>query len=91
MTQKEQIKNLTERLEQAKRHHYVYQSYNTWVQHGELHMMHGDYANGEEKHLVMNVAELYKDLPFIIDQIVKENKKEQREVLDNIKNTIKDL
>ena len=91
MTQKEQIKNLTERLEQAKRHHYVYQSYNTWVQHGELHMMHGDYGSGEEKHLVINIGELYKDLPFIIDQVVKENKKEQREYFENIKLTLKDL
>ena len=42
MTQKERIKNLEERLELAKKNHYLHHSNNVWVGDGELHIDHGD-------------------------------------------------
>ena len=91
MKQKEQIKNLKERLESAKKHHYLHHSNNVWVGDGELHIDHGDWENGNEKHLVINVDEFFKDLPFIISQVVKENQKMQDYYLGNILDEIKEL
>ena len=66
MTQKERIKNLEERLELAKKNHYLHHSNNVWV---------GD----------------FKDLPFIISQVVKENQKMQDYYLGNILDELKEL
>ena len=49
----------------------------------------GDLDN--ERWLVYNTDQLFKDLPFIINQVVKENKKMQQMYLDNIKEELKEM
>jgi hypothetical protein len=56
---------------------------------GELVIHHGDVGN--EQVLVINVEELYKDLPFIIEQVCKEQKKMQEMYLEMIKESINKL
>jgi len=46
---------------------------------------------GNEQVLVINVEELYKDLPFIIEQVCKEQKKMQEMYLEMIKESINKL
>ena len=89
MTLKQQIADLTEKLENAKKHTYVTDTTHLHCSNGELYI---DYnICGEERHLVIDVNSLYPDLPFIIDQVTKEQRKDQRSILDNIKETLKDL
>ena len=45
----------------------------------------------DEKSLVWNVESLFKDLPFLITQVVKENKKMQKMYLDLIKESLKEI
>ena len=52
-------------------------------------MYHSGFKD-EEKCLVINVEQLFKDLPFIVDQVVKENAKMQEMYLNNLKKTLKD-
>lgn len=53
---------------------------------GEFHIGYGD-----DKWLVYNVEQLYKDLPFIIQETIRENNKMQKIYLDNIKQELKEL
>ena len=54
--------------------------------------MHFGYGEpDDEKWLVYNTDQLFKDLPFIINQVVKENKKMQDWYLDKIKDELKEL
>ena len=89
MTLKQQIADLTEKLEDAKKHTYVTDTTGLHCSNGELYI---DYnICGEERHLVIDINSLYPDLPFIIDQVTKEQRKDQRSILENIKETLKDL
>ena len=89
MTLKQQIEDLKEKLAEAKKHTYVSDTTGLCCSNGELYI---DYnICGEERHLVIDINSLYPDLPFIIDQVVKQQKKDQRDILDNIKETLKDL
>ena len=76
-------KQLEEQLKQAKKHTYIYETHHLQVWDGELHVGFGDYPNNE-KFLVWNVESLLKDLPFIITQVVKENKKMKKMYIDSI-------
>ena len=89
MTLKQQIEDLKKQLADAKKHTYVTDTTNLYCSNGELYI---DYnILGEEKHLVIDINSFYSDLPFIIDQVCKHQKKDQRNILDNIKETLKDL
>ena len=55
-------------------------------QYGELHIEYDD-----NNWVVFNVEHLFKDLGFIVDQVVKENKKMQEMHLSLIKDTLKEL
>jgi len=57
---------------------------------GELHIGFGD-SGENERWLVWNTDSLFKDLPFIISQVIKENKKMQDMYLDSIKDSLKEL
>ena len=46
---------------------------------------------GDERWLVYNTDQLFKDLPFIINQVVKENAKMQKMYLDLIKTELEEL
>ena len=51
--------------------------------------MHFGY--GDDNWLVYNTDQLFKDLPFIINQVIKENKKMQKMYLNNIVTELKDI
>jgi len=94
MTQKEKIKDLEKQLEVAKRHTnegnelywYVHETYRLHCNDGELYISHDD-----NKCVVFNVEQLYKDLPFIVTQVVKEQQKMQSWYLDNLKESLKEI
>tara|TARA_R110000868_G_scaffold16803_4_gene74528 strand:- start:7274 stop:7621 length:348 start_codon:yes stop_codon:yes gene_type:complete len=83
---KERIKELEEQLEEAKSHTYIHETNHLYCQDGEMH-----FGFGEDKWLVYNTDQLFKDLPFIINQVVKENKKMQDYYLGKIKDELKEL
>jgi len=89
MTLKQQIADLKKQLAAAKQHTYIHDTNTLQVWEGEVHIGFGDAEN--ERWLVWNVESIYKDLPFLIDQVVKEQKKQQIIYLDSIKETIKEL
>ena len=89
MTKQQRINQLEQELEQAKKNTYVGETHQLHCNDGELYIYYGD-AN-EERCLVMDAQQLFKDLPFIIDQVTKENKKMQDMYMDNIKDAIKVL
>ena len=74
MTQKEKIKDLESQLKQAKSNTYIYETNHLQCSDGELHVGFGDVGENE-KWLVWNTESLYKDLPFIITQVIKEQNK----------------
>tara|TARA_R110000737_G_scaffold352613_1_gene399390 strand:- start:217 stop:489 length:273 start_codon:yes stop_codon:yes gene_type:complete len=90
MTQKEQIADLKKQLAEAKQNTYIYETNHLQCSDGELHVGFGDYGENE-KWLVWNTDSLFKDLPFIINQVLKENKKQQNIYLEQIKDSIKEL
>lgn len=65
---------------------YIHETYHLHCQDGELHIGYGD-----DKWLVYNVEQLYKDLPFIIQETIRENNKMQKMYLDNIKQELERL
>lgn len=85
----DRIYELEEQLEKAKKHTYIHETHNLYCNDGEMHFGYGDVDN--EKWLVWNTDSLFKDLPFIITQVVKENKKMQEMYLDLIKESLKEL
>ena len=86
MTKTEIIEDLQSQLASAKKNTYIYETNHLYCQDGEMHIGFGD-----DKWLVYNTDQLYKDLPFIINQVIKENKKMQDMYLDLIKDELKEL
>jgi len=89
MTLKNRIKQLEEQLAKAKKHTYIHETNHLYCSDGELHIGYGDFDN--ESWLVINVESLFKDLPFIVSQVVEENKKMQDMHLKMIKGTLKEI
>ena len=83
----EQLKNCKEQLKSKVT--YIHETSHLYCSDGELHIQYGDYDN--ENWVVYNTDQLFKDLPFIINQVVKENKKMQDYYLDQIKKELKEL
>tara|TARA_B110000285_G_scaffold205784_1_gene243814 strand:+ start:54 stop:272 length:219 start_codon:yes stop_codon:yes gene_type:complete len=65
---------------------YVGETYSLQCMDGELHIQYGD-----NKVLVMDADQLYRDLPAIIHLVSKEQKKMQGMYLEQIKNSIESL
>ena len=86
---KQEIKELKQQLKESKQHTYIHETHHLYCQDGELHIHYGDVEN--DNWLVWNTDSLYKDLHFIINQVVKENKKMQQMYLNNIKEELKDI
>ena len=86
----EKITELKLELREAKKYTYVGSTSSLHCSDGELYIHYGDYPE-KERTIVMDVEQLYKDLPFIIDQVCKEQKKMQEYHLNSIKETIKEL
>ena len=86
---KDRINELEKELSLAKKHTYIHETHHLYCQDGEMYFGFGDVD--EEKWLVYNTDQLFKDLPFIINQVVKENKKMQKMYLDMIKKELDEL
>jgi hypothetical protein len=82
----DRIYELEEQLKTAKKNTYIYETHHLQCNDGEMHIGFGD-----DRWLVWNTDSLYKDLPFIINQVVKENKKQQKMYLDMLKKEINEL
>jgi len=80
----EKIKMLEEELQHTRTHTYVGETQTLYCDDGELYI----YYDNEEKTLVMDIDQLYKDLPFIINQVCKEQKKMQEMHLKMIKEAL---
>ena len=74
---------LEKQLEDARTHTYVGETHQLYCSDGELYIGYDRF--GKECTLVMDVNQLYRDLPFIIDQVCKEQKKMQQMHLKLIK------
>ena len=81
-----QIEILKSQLEEAQSHTYIYDTDTLWCSDGELYI---GYNN--DKTLVINVDQLFRDLPSIIRMVTKEQKKMQAMHLEMIKDTLKVL
>ena len=77
------IKILEAQLEEAQSHTYIYDTDTLWCSDGELCFGYND-----DKTLVMNVDQLFKDLPSIISMVTKEQKKMQQMHLKMIKEAL---
>ena len=67
-----QIEILKSQLEEAQSHTYIYNTDTLWCSDGELYIGYND-----NKTLVMDVDQLFRDLPSIIRMVTKEQKKQQ--------------
>jgi len=65
---------------------YIHETNHLYCQDGELHI-----GYGKDNWVVFNTDQLYKDLPFIINQVLKENKKMQEMYLKSIKESLEEL
>jgi hypothetical protein len=86
MTQKEKIKHLERQLDIAKRHTYINNTHTLHCSNGELYV---DYE--EDKRLVWNTDDLFKDLASIIYMVTKENTRMQKMYLDLIKESLNEI
>jgi len=73
-------------LEAALKNTYVYDTDTLWCRDGELYIGYND-----DKMLVMNVDQLFRDLPSIIKMVTKEQKKMQKMHHKMIKETLTDI
>ena len=65
---------------------YIHETEHLYCSDGEFHIGYGD-----NKWVVYNTDQLIKDLPFIINQVIKENKKQQRMYISLIKEQLEEL
>jgi len=86
----QEIKELKQQLKESKQNTYIHETNHLYCQDGEMYISFGDVGKNE-RWLVWNTDSLYKDLHFIINQVVKENKKMQKMYLDNIKEELKEM
>ena len=83
---KDLIAILYNQLDEKTNHTYIGETHTIHCSDGEIYFGYGDVD--EEKTLVMNVDELYKDLPSIIRMVIKEQKNTQAMHLEMIKEAL---
>jgi catalase len=88
--QDDRIKELKQQLKESKQNTYIHETNHLYCQDGEMYISFGDVGKNE-RWLVWNTDSLFKDLPFIINQVVKQNKKMQKMYLNNIKEELKEM
>lgn len=86
MTQKEKIKALQSQLDIARRHTYIYNTHTLHCNNGELYVDYDD-----DKRLVWNIDDLFRDLASIIYMVTKENTKMQDMYTELIKDSLKEI
>jgi len=84
-----QIKNLKLTLKEERQRTYVGETHSLHCSDGELYIGY-DYF-GEDSVLIMEVNQLYRDLPSIIDMVCKEASKEHNLHLKNIKEKLSEI
>ena len=77
------IKILEAQLEEAQSHTYIYDTDTLWCSDGEL-----CFGYNNNKTLVMEVDQLFRDLPSIIGMVTREQKKMQQMHLEMIKEAL---
>ena len=82
----EKIEKLEKKIEIAKKHTYVYDTTQLHCSDGEFYMYYGD-----DKCVVFDVEQLFKDLPFMISQVVKEQAKMQKWHLERLTESLKEI
>jgi len=80
------IDDLEKKLDQALKHTYVYDTHTLHCADGELYI-----GYGKDRSLVINIDTIYNDLPGLISQVCKEQKKNQEDILDRIKESLNKL
>ena len=80
-----QIEILKSQLEEAQSHTYIGETNTLYCSDGELYI---GYGHNDDKTLVMNVDQLFRDLPSIISMVTKEQKKMQQMHLEMIKEAL---
>ena len=80
------IRILKVKLEEARKYTYVYETHTLHCNDGELHIGYGNVD--DEKTLVMEVDQLFRDLPSISHMVTKEQKKMQEMHLEMIKKAL---
>jgi len=85
----EKIDTLEAQLKEARTHTYIGETHTLHCSDGELYIGYNNW--GHDSTLVFEVNQLYKDLPFIISQVCKEQKKMQKMHLKLIKETLTEI
>ena len=85
----DELESQIDKLINLKKHTYIHETHHLYCDSGEMHFAYGD--PDDSKWLVYNTDQLFKDLPFIINQVCKENKKMQKYYLTQIKKELKEL
>ena len=80
------INDLEKKLDQALKHTYVYDTQSLHCENGELYIIYGN-----DRSLVINIDTIYNDLPFLVSQVCKEQKKNQEDILERIKESLDEL
>jgi len=86
MNKQDRIDELEEKLDKALKHTYVYDTHTLHCADGELYI-----GYGEDRSLVINIDTIYNDLPFLISQVCKEQKKNHEDTLERIKDSLDGL
>tara|TARA_R110000751_G_scaffold50096_4_gene110993 strand:- start:502 stop:765 length:264 start_codon:yes stop_codon:yes gene_type:complete len=87
MTQKEKIVELEAQLAEAQRNTYVTDTHTLWAADNELYIQYGEH----NRLIVFDIDSLYPDLSAIVELSVRENKKNQARVKDNLKKIVDQL
>ena len=87
----QRIEELEQEIKDSKKNNvtYIHDTSHLYCSDGEMHIQYGDFEN--DNYLVYNTDQLFKDLPFIINQVIKENKKMQKMYLNNIVTELKEI
>ena len=80
-----QIEILKSQLQVAQSHTYIYETNTLYCSDGELYI---GYGHNDDKTLVMNVDQLFRDLPSIINMVTKEQNKMHQMHLKMIKQAL---
>ena len=87
MTQKERIVELEAQLAEAQRNTYVTDTHTLWAADNELYIQYGEH----NRLIVFDIDALYPDLSAIVELSVRENKKNQAGIKDNLKKIVDQL
>jgi hypothetical protein len=87
MTQKERIVELEAQLAEAQRNTYVTDTHTLWAADNELYIQYGEH----NRLVVFDIDALYPDLSAIVELSVRENKKNQAGIKDNLKKIVDQL